>query len=81
MVLGKYKVKNSHLNEFNSRYSDYGKDLKDIVFDFKSKKINNDKVTYRIEFAKEDLTFQDAITKDVSQENQSWFENFFEKLN
>lgn len=80
-MLGKYKVKASHLNEFNSRFSDYGEDLKDIIFDFKNKKNDKYKVTYRIEFAKKDFTFQDAITKDISKENQNFFENFFEKIN
>lgn len=80
MVLGKYRVKDSHLTDFNSRFLDYGEDLKNFVFDFKSKKTGSFEVTYRIEFYDQQSSFTDAITKSVSIEKQTWFENFFEKI-
>lgn len=80
MVLGKYRVKDSHLLDFNSRFSDYGDDLKNFVFDFKSKKEEVFKVTYRIEFYDQKSSFNDAITKSVSIEKQNWFEDFFERI-
>lgn len=80
MQLGNYKVKDHMIDDFNSRFSDYGDDLKDFVFDFKSKKEVWNEISYRIEFHNTKSTFKDGIAKSVAVEKASWFENFFTKI-
>lgn len=80
MILGEYKVKKSHLFDFNSRFFDYGEDLKNYIFDFQGKDIGTYEVTYKIKFYDKNSNFKDGITKSVVIEKQNWFENFFEKI-
>ncbi|WP_373071172.1 hypothetical protein [Sulfurimonas sp.] len=80
MVLGEYKVRGSHLVDFNNKFFNYGEDLKNFVFDFKSKNVGSTEITYIIEFYDGKSSFKDAITKSVSLKKQNWFEDFFEKI-
>lgn len=80
MELGNYKVKDHMIDDFNSRFSNYGDDLKDFIFDFKSKKEVWNEMSYRIEFYNTKSTFKDSITKSVPVEKVSWFENYFIKI-
>lgn len=78
LKLGKFRVKRDKIELFNDIFLDYGDDLVDMLFYFKSIDKKSDSAIFKILFYNNKTGFKDSISKEISTDKLESFEDLFE---